>query len=157
MFWSTEASVSCNNLSMVATYEHVDTTSCPTRLQLIGGGRKPGELDRCSPHSPRPTMPKDPRAGVASPRAPLLGISMSTPRLTKSHSKPPVSSLSCGSAPSTSTQVAPYDGPSAPSIIRADSSRASDVGPSNAGDSATARSPTLAADNATKDGRAVDR
>jgi hypothetical protein len=157
MFWSTEASVSCSNLSMVATYEHVDTASCPTRLQLIGGGGKPGELDRCSPHSPRPTVPKDLRAGVTSPRAPLPGISMSAPRLTKSHSKPPVSSLSYGSAPSTSTQVAPYDGPSAPSVIRADSSRASDVGPSNAGDSATARSPTLTADNATKGGRTADR
>jgi hypothetical protein len=36
MFWWTEASVSCNNLSMAGTCKHVDFASNPTRLQLMG-------------------------------------------------------------------------------------------------------------------------
>jgi hypothetical protein len=32
MFWSTKASVSCNNLSMALTHEHTDSASSPTCL-----------------------------------------------------------------------------------------------------------------------------
>jgi hypothetical protein len=39
MFRSTEASISCSNLSATVTYEHMDSASSPTRLQLIGDGR----------------------------------------------------------------------------------------------------------------------
>jgi hypothetical protein len=41
---------------------------------------------------------------------------MLAPRLTKSHSKPLMSSLSWGLAPSTSMLAAPYDASSTPSI-----------------------------------------
>jgi hypothetical protein len=41
MFWSTETSVSCNNLFMTATHNHAESTSSPTHLKLIGGGRNP--------------------------------------------------------------------------------------------------------------------
>jgi hypothetical protein len=37
MLWWTEASVSCSNLSVTATYEHADYASSPTHLQLMGG------------------------------------------------------------------------------------------------------------------------
>jgi hypothetical protein len=37
MFWWTEVSASCSNLSAAATYEHADSASSCTRLQLIGG------------------------------------------------------------------------------------------------------------------------
>jgi hypothetical protein len=47
----TEASVSCNNLSAVATCEHANSASSPTRLQSIGGGRKLREPGTCSPRS----------------------------------------------------------------------------------------------------------
>jgi hypothetical protein len=43
MFWSTETSVSCNNLSTMTTHEHANSASSLTHLQLIGGGRKPEE------------------------------------------------------------------------------------------------------------------
>jgi hypothetical protein len=46
MFWSTETNVLCNNLFVAATRKHVDSVLSPTRLQLIGRGRKPGELDK---------------------------------------------------------------------------------------------------------------
>jgi hypothetical protein len=32
MFWSTETNVSCNNLSVVVTHEHVDSASSPSSL-----------------------------------------------------------------------------------------------------------------------------
>jgi hypothetical protein len=76
MFRSTEASISCSNLSATVTYEHMDSASSPTRLQLIGDGRITREPDRCSPDTPRPAVPKDPRARAASPEAALLGTSM---------------------------------------------------------------------------------
>jgi hypothetical protein len=87
---------------------------------------------------------------------------MPAPCITKSHSKPLVSSLSWGSAPSTSMLAAPYGAPLALGISSTSACHASDVGCSDAGDSTgattnrggpaatTARSLTLAADNATK-------
>jgi hypothetical protein len=133
----TEARISCRILSTVATYEHLDSASSPTRLQSIGGGGKPRELDRCSPNTTGPVVPKDPGAGAASLRAALPGTSMLVPRFTKSRSKPPVA----------------CDEPSAPGITRTGASHASDLGSSNAGDSTMARSPMLTANDATKGGR----
>jgi hypothetical protein len=52
MFWWTEASVSCNNLSAVVTYKHIDFASSSTHLQLIGGGRAPGESGKYNPNTP---------------------------------------------------------------------------------------------------------
>jgi hypothetical protein len=42
MFWSIEASISCNNLSVAVTHEHADFASSPTSLQLMGGGENLG-------------------------------------------------------------------------------------------------------------------
>jgi hypothetical protein len=137
MFWLTEASISCRILSAVATNEHPDSASSPTRLQSIGGGGKSREPDRCSPDTTGPMVPKDPAAGAASLGAPLLGTSMSVPRFTKSRSKPTM----------------PCDEPLAPGVTRTGASRASDLGSSDVGDSTMARSPMLAANDATKGGR----
>jgi hypothetical protein len=35
MVWSTEASVSCNNLSVAVTHDHADSASSPTHPQLM--------------------------------------------------------------------------------------------------------------------------
>jgi hypothetical protein len=113
MFQLTETSVLCNNLSVVTTCEHVDSTSYPTRLQSIGRGEKPGEPDMGSPNNPRLVVPEDPGAGAVSPGVALPGTLMQVPRLTKSRNKLPTSSPSQGLAPSTSTLVEPGDTPSA--------------------------------------------
>jgi hypothetical protein len=84
---STEASVSCSNLSAAADYEHADSASSPTHLQSIGGGRKTGDPERCSPDTPRPVVPKDLGDGAASPGAALLGTSM----LASHHTNPAAS------------------------------------------------------------------
>jgi hypothetical protein len=65
MFWLTEANVSCNNLSVVVTCEHVSSASSPTHLQSIGGGRMLGQLGKRSPNNPEPMAPDDPGAGAA--------------------------------------------------------------------------------------------
>jgi hypothetical protein len=109
MFWLTEASVSSNNLSAVETYEHVDSASSPTSLQLMGGGRKLGEPSRYSPDIPKPAAPEDLGAGAA-----LSGTPTSVPRITKSHSTLPTSSPSWGVVPTTSTSMAPWKAPPAP-------------------------------------------
>jgi hypothetical protein len=162
MFQSTEASILCNNLSVVVTCEHGNSTSSPTHLQLIGGGGNSVEPGRCSPDTPRLTTPDDPGPGAASPRVALSGTPMPVPRDTKSHSKPPTSLVSWGPAPSTSTLPAPYDMPSAPGISGIGTSRASNVGSSDAGDSTdttighgepgatTSRLPMLAAEDGTE-------
>jgi hypothetical protein len=69
MFWWTEASISCSNLSAVATNEHADSVSSPTWLQLMGGCEELRELNKYSPDTPRPVPPEDPGAGAASPGA----------------------------------------------------------------------------------------
>jgi hypothetical protein len=135
MFRSTEANVSCNNLSTVVTHEHVNSTSSPTCLQLIGGGGMPGESDRSSPDTPGPAVSEDAGAGTASPEVALLGTPVTAPRITQSCSNPLVSSLDWGPAPSTLTLAVPSDAPSAPSISHTGTSRASDVGSSDAEDS----------------------
>jgi hypothetical protein len=96
MFRPTKASVSCNNLSASMTYEHANSMLSSTRLQLLGGGAKPGEPDRTSLDTPGPTMPEDPGAGVMTPRAVLLGTPMPKPYITKSQSEPLVSSPGWG-------------------------------------------------------------
>jgi hypothetical protein len=40
MFQPTEANVSCNNLFVAVTYEHVNSTLSSTHIQSIGGGGK---------------------------------------------------------------------------------------------------------------------
>jgi hypothetical protein len=40
MFQWTEFSASCNNLSVAVTYEHADSASSSTHLQLIGGAER---------------------------------------------------------------------------------------------------------------------
>jgi hypothetical protein len=47
----------------MATREHADSTSSPTRLQLMGGGGKTGEPDKYSPDTPGPTAAEDLDAG----------------------------------------------------------------------------------------------
>jgi hypothetical protein len=145
VFQPTEASVSCSNLSVAATYEHVDSTSSPTHLQPIGRGGKSSELDRGSTDTPRPAMPKDAGTGATLPMVALLGTLMSAPHLNKSHSKPLTSSLSWGPATTTSTMAVPCDTPSAPSVTRT-SATASRDRPGVT----TARSPMLIADDGTK-------
>jgi hypothetical protein len=51
--------MSSNNLSAVVTGEHADSTSSPTRFQLMGGGEKPGEPGKYSPDTPKHVPPKD--------------------------------------------------------------------------------------------------
>jgi hypothetical protein len=67
MFRSTEANVSCNNLSVAATHEHVNSASSLTRLQSIGGGRMLREPDRSSLDTPGPAALMNPGARAASP------------------------------------------------------------------------------------------
>jgi hypothetical protein len=105
---------------------------------------------------------EDPGAGAASPGAALLGTPMPAPRITKSCSEPPVSLFGWGSAPSTSTLAATSNAPSTLDISCTDASHSFDVGSFNTGDSCSAttdrgkprgtmaRSPTLAADDATR-------
>jgi hypothetical protein len=130
MFWSTKASISCSTLSVVVTCELADLASSPTYLYSIGGGLKPGEHGL---EILRPTVPKHPGAGAASPGAALLRTSMPVSRFTKSCSKPLAPSPSWGPAPDTSMQEAPCDRPSAPSVTRTRASHASDVGSSDMG------------------------
>jgi hypothetical protein len=73
MFWPAEASVSCSNLSAETTYEHVYIASSHTLIQSISRGEKLGEPCRGSPDTPGLTVPEDPEAGAASPRAALPG------------------------------------------------------------------------------------
>jgi hypothetical protein len=93
MFRSTEASVLCNKLSTMATYDHVNSTLSSTRLHSIGRCRKPREPSRRSPDTPGHTAPGDPGVGAASPGATLPGTTKSDPRITKSRSESLVLSL----------------------------------------------------------------
>jgi hypothetical protein len=52
MFWWTEASVACSNISVVVTCKHVDSNSSPTFLPLIGG-RRAGGAQQAQPRYPR--------------------------------------------------------------------------------------------------------
>jgi hypothetical protein len=69
MFRLTQTSISCSNLSAVATYEHVDSSSSSTHLQLIGKGGALGELSKYSPDTPRLPVLEDAVVEAASPRA----------------------------------------------------------------------------------------
>jgi hypothetical protein len=107
MFWWTEVNILTSNLSAAATYEHIDSASSPTHLQLRCGGRKPGEPGKRDPDIPRPLVLEDPRAGAASPEVALLKTPAPAPRTTKSHSELSVSSPTWGPAPSTTWVVVP--------------------------------------------------
>jgi hypothetical protein len=107
MFLSTEARVSCNNLSVAANCEHTASASSPTYLQLIGRGGKWGEPSRYNLDTPGPVAPEDLRAGAMSPGAALLGTQAPVPRITKSHSKQLTSLPSWVSVPTTLMPVAP--------------------------------------------------
>jgi hypothetical protein len=117
MFWLTEASMSCNHLSTVATDEHVDSASSPTRLQLLDGGGKLGDPGRYSPDTLGPTTLEDPGAVAASSGVTLLRTPASALCTPKSRSKLSVSLPSRGTAPTTSTLVVPYDAPPAIGIL----------------------------------------
>jgi hypothetical protein len=113
MFWCIGASVSCNNLSVVATCEHTDSASSPTYHQLMGAGRKWGEPGKRSPDIPGPSVLEDPGAGNASPEAAHPGTPAPTPRTTKSRSELSASSLSWGPAPTTFWSAVPCNAPPA--------------------------------------------
>jgi hypothetical protein len=74
MLWWIKAKVSCINLSVVVTCEHVDSVSSPTRLKLMGGGREPGEPGKYNPDILKPMALEDPGAGAVSPGIGLLGM-----------------------------------------------------------------------------------
>jgi hypothetical protein len=106
MFQWTEASVSCSNLSAAVTYEHSDSTSSPTHLQLMGGGGELGEPGKYNPDISRPTALQDPGAGAASPRTPLPGVPSPVPHTTKSYNKLLTLSPSQGPASASSMPLA---------------------------------------------------
>jgi hypothetical protein len=64
MFWSTEASISCNYLSAAASCEHADPVSSPTHLLMMGMGEKLGEPKRYSSNAPRPMVLEDMGLGL---------------------------------------------------------------------------------------------
>jgi hypothetical protein len=66
MFRWTKANVSCSNLSVAVTYEHVDFASSSSRIQLIGGGGAPGEPGKYSLDTHGHMVLEDPRAGPAA-------------------------------------------------------------------------------------------
>jgi hypothetical protein len=65
----TEPNASWSNRSVVATCEHMNSTSFNNRLPLMGGDVEPG---RYCPGNPRPMAPKDLGAKAASPRVATL-------------------------------------------------------------------------------------
>jgi hypothetical protein len=138
MFWSTEASISCNDLSMMMTHEHANSASSPTYLQLMGRGRKLGEPGRYSPDTLGPAAFEDPQAGATSPGVALLRTPVWALHITKSSSKLPASSPSWGPIPSTSTPAAPGTPDTGATIGRGKP------------EVTTARSPTLVVDDAIK-------
>jgi hypothetical protein len=126
---------------------------------LIGGGKKPGEHDRSSPNTPRPTVSEYPGARVASPRAALPATPVLVPHITKSQSEPSVSSSGQVLDPSTLTLIALSDAPSALGIFGncgTSASRTSDVdSPSTVvsrgeREGTVARLPMLVDDGATR-------
>jgi hypothetical protein len=127
IFLLTEANISCNNLSTVASYKHTSFELSSTRLQSIDGRRKLGEPDRSSLDTPGLTVPEGPGAGATSPGAAFPDTPMLAPCITKSHSKPSVPLLGWGLAPSTSTLAPPSDVPSAPDIACSVASHGSDT------------------------------
>jgi hypothetical protein len=72
MFQSTEAGISCNNLSIAVTYDHVDSASSPHLPLVNGRDKKIGERDRYNTDTLRPVALEDSGAGNTSPRAALL-------------------------------------------------------------------------------------
>jgi hypothetical protein len=101
MFWWTKASISCSNLSMAVTYEHVDSTSSPTCLQSMGRGREPREPSNHNSDILGPSALEDLGDGASSPRVALLRTLAPALRITKSCSKLLTSSPSRGLAPTT--------------------------------------------------------
>jgi hypothetical protein len=90
----------------------------------------PGEPDRSSPNTPRPTVSEYLGARVASPEAALPATPVLVPHITKSQSEPPVSSSGQVLDPSTLTLIALSDTPSALGIFGncgTSASRTSDV------------------------------
>jgi hypothetical protein len=66
MFQWNEASITCINPSTAVTYEHIDSGSSSTLLQLMGADEEPGELGRNNPDTPRPTVLNDLGARAAT-------------------------------------------------------------------------------------------
>jgi hypothetical protein len=64
VFWWTEASISCSNLTAAATYKHADSALSPTHRQFMGGGGKLLETNKYTPDAPGLVALEDPRAGT---------------------------------------------------------------------------------------------
>jgi hypothetical protein len=82
------AITSYNSLSTVATHEHVCSMLFSTYPESISGYEEPKELDRHTPATLRPTMPKNPGARTALPEAVNPGVLGPAPRTTKSRCRP---------------------------------------------------------------------
>jgi hypothetical protein len=120
MFWWIETSISCSNLSAAATFEHADSTSSSTCLQLIGRGGASGESGKYSPDTPGLTVVEDLGARAASPRIALPGTPAPAPHTTKSYNKLLALSPSQGPASATSALAAPYGALPTPNTSVAD-------------------------------------
>jgi hypothetical protein len=68
---------SWSNRSTVTTYEHVDSTSFSTHLQLMGGDAELGEFSNYYSGNPGLMEPEDPGVKAASPEMPAPDISVS--------------------------------------------------------------------------------
>jgi hypothetical protein len=113
MFRWIEASVSCSKLSTMVTYEHIESTTSSTHLQLIDGGEALGGSGKYSPDTPGLTVLDDLGAGAASPWAALPGTPASVPHTIKSCNKLLALSPSQGPGSATSVPVAPCGAPPA--------------------------------------------
>jgi hypothetical protein len=120
IFRPTEACGSRNNLFVMTTCEHVNST-CP---QSIGWDREPGGCGKSNLVVSGPAAPMDSGNGIASPGVECQGVPRPTQRTTKSQRGPPTSSPGQGPTPSTSMLTMPSDAPSTPSSTRASSSQA---------------------------------
>jgi hypothetical protein len=74
------AITSYNSLSTVATHEHVCSMLFSTYPELISGYEEPKELNRHTPATLRPTMPKNPGARTTLPEAVNPGVLGPAPR-----------------------------------------------------------------------------
>jgi hypothetical protein len=97
IFRSTKASLSCNNLSAAAMSEHTNFSSSRTRSPLVDmRGRKARGARQGQCEHPWACGARHPRGWGTSLGAAPLGAPMLAPCLTKSCSKPLMSSVSWG-------------------------------------------------------------
>jgi hypothetical protein len=113
LFWWTEASAACSNLSVAVTCQHTNSASSPIHLQLMGEGGEPGEHCKHNLDIPGPLAFEDPGVAAVSPGEALPETPAPVARSTKSYSKLPTSSPSQGPAPTTSMSADPCNAPPA--------------------------------------------